>query len=101
MRCSPSRRISSFARARASARRCARVFGGSEDGGFDVVRDSCRAWASNRANRSSSPAICLSYPAVNSSKNATHENPSLDGSGWALGHLMRCRREGMSSNTLS
>ena len=33
-------RISSLAFALASARRCARVFGGSIDGGFELVRES-------------------------------------------------------------
>ena len=33
-------RISSLAFARASARRCARVFGGSDDGGRELVRES-------------------------------------------------------------
>lgn len=36
----PSRRISSFAFARASARRCARVLGGSNDGDLELVRES-------------------------------------------------------------
>ena len=36
----PSRRISSFALARASARRCARVLGGSIDGGLALARES-------------------------------------------------------------
>jgi len=32
--------MNSFAFARASARRCARVLGGSIDGGFELVRES-------------------------------------------------------------
>ena len=39
-RCSRSRRINSLAFARASARRCARDFGGSIDGGRELVRES-------------------------------------------------------------
>jgi hypothetical protein len=40
LRRSRSARISSFAFARASARRWARVFGGSVDGGLELVRES-------------------------------------------------------------
>ena len=40
LRRSPSPRVSSLAFARASARRCARDFGGSIDGGFELVRES-------------------------------------------------------------
>jgi hypothetical protein len=36
----PSRRINSFAFSRASDRLCARDFGGSIDGGFELVRES-------------------------------------------------------------
>ena len=61
-------RINSFAFARASARRCARVFGGSKEGGLEVVRESWRACASNRLNRSSN----ASTRAARSTMNWTH-----------------------------
>ena len=41
-----------FAFSRASARRCARVFGGSLEGGLELVRESSRNCASSRASRS-------------------------------------------------
>jgi hypothetical protein len=43
LRRSPYRCISSLAFARASARCCARDLGGSIDGGWELVRESCRA----------------------------------------------------------
>jgi len=43
LRLAPSPANNSFAFARASARRCWRVLGGSCDGGFELVRESRRA----------------------------------------------------------
>lgn len=57
--------------ARASARRCCRPFGGSLDGGLELVRESRRACSSNRVIRSSNRAICASYPEVSSGESST------------------------------
>ena len=51
LRGSPSERMNSLAFARAFARRSARVFGRSDDGGRELVRESRRGCACSRANR--------------------------------------------------
>jgi hypothetical protein len=51
--------------ARASARRRWRVFGGSDDGGLELARESSRARSSSRLSRSPSPSTCNARSRMN------------------------------------